>query len=279
MGLVAIFISVNSQHSVQKCKELLVDLASMVFIEQSYGENAKKQIEKIFASYAIYSKKGFTSKLSVVFAIITLIIISAIWANIIYYSPNLYSYIWVGLSIMVLFLLIISFLFLFSIRQLGGLPKKNLLLDADKKTEVNTIGLAAMTIQLKIYREPGSGLTKIMIGAWPFDFKNIKISPVISGHTFTSSGSAKNTLESIQSENIEVTQALDNSGLGIFFIVAKEVNIDNFDEIDFVFELIGKFSTYRTKFLTLHINKNSLDDIQYNEFPKSIWEIQQNNHS
>ncbi|MDF2715435.1 MAG: hypothetical protein K0R28_2360 [Paenibacillus sp.] len=170
IGLVAIFVSINSQHSAEKCREILWDLMSIDSkLHREISDDEQKEIKKMLWLYGRIIKHGFFTKAIVVLSFFTLLVVSTIWIVLIHglkesldmnnNAPlqfafitfsNEYSFVsfWTKTGAFIVAAFAIMLLFLVSIARTGSLPSLNDILNANKKTNVHTLTLAALSSSL-----------------------------------------------------------------------------------------------------------------------------------
>lgn len=181
VGLISIFISMNSQHNVQRSREILWSIFTLPYQHNLF---LKKGVigQEVFRTFILYEqiineKNTFLQRI-IGFAQITLIFCGLIWTTIVYtLLPNTLLLFERGI---LLFCVILadSFVLYFIIKilgvlkstsKVGRLPTVNQLLDANTlKVGLNVITLAAVSSHLKIID------SEIYLG-FPIPFKNLMV--------------------------------------------------------------------------------------------------------
>ncbi|QOR65796.1 hypothetical protein IM538_18600 [Cytobacillus suaedae] len=204
VGLLSIFISLNTQQNVQRCREILWNLK---------GETSDKEIVKNLELYSdiFIDNNNFTQKvinrtaLTLVIVCVIIIIENILLMN----SLKTHEFHF----ILLVSLLIVGVFFIFyrmlsnlkSISKAYNLPKLSSLLDTNEDTKgVDTLMLSARTMKLNICvtpidiqsnNEPNNYVCELFIG-FPFVFKNLGIlqngNSYISFNIPSSYGSEKN---------------------------------------------------------------------------------------
>ncbi|KAA9011780.1 hypothetical protein [Niallia endozanthoxylica] len=182
VGLLSIFISITSQHNIQKCRELLWELKV---------EENPNQILKKLGLYGdiIKEKTQFTSNVisistfSIWVAIATIGILNLALLNKFTKSESIILGIFSALMIGALFAFSILLLKLKSITKISNLPSLEELLDVDTESyEVNSLRLASKLISMHviIYDKKSNNDRMPCFGFAinsPFEFKNIRVTP------------------------------------------------------------------------------------------------------
>lgn len=192
VGLISIFISMNSQHNVQRSREILWSIFTLpyqkgIFLEK--GAIGQEVFRKFILYEQIIKEKNAFLRNIIIFAQITLAFCAFIWTIIAYnllaytFSPVERSILFIALFLadsLVLYFILRILGVLKSISKVGQLPTVDELLDADSLTVgSNVITLAAVSSRLKIIN------SQIYIG-FPIPFKNLMVHMSIH-HSFRSS--------------------------------------------------------------------------------------------
>lgn len=181
VGLISIFISMNSQHNVQQSREILWSIFTLpyqkkIFLEK--GAIGQEVFRKFILYEQIINEKNIFLRNIIRFAQITLAFCTFIWA-IIAYNLLAYTFSPIERSVLVIALCLANSLVLYfiirilgvlkSISKVGRLPTVNQLIDADFLTDgSNVITLAAVSSRLRIIN------SQIYIG-FPIPFKNLMV--------------------------------------------------------------------------------------------------------
>ncbi|HVJ49915.1 hypothetical protein [Desulfitobacterium sp.] len=184
VGLMSIFISMNSQHNVQRSREILWSLAALpyqkdVFLEK--GEIGKAVFRKYILYEQILNEKHDFSQIIIGFAQAALGFCILVWTTLIFDRLALNrsslekTYLASGLVITVLFVLYFIFKILRDLRstsKVGRLPTVPEIIDADRgNIGLSIITLAAISSCLRIVD------SQVYLG-FPLPFKNIRVNLV-----------------------------------------------------------------------------------------------------
>ena len=179
VGLISIFISMNSQHNVQRSREILWSLFTLPYKKNLLLEKGTIG-QEVFRTFILYEqiineKNTFLGRI-IRFAQITLISCGLIWTTIVSYLLK-QSFLSVEQGILlfcviladsfVLYFIIKIFGVLTSTSKVGRLPTVNELLDADILGS-NSITLASVSSHLKVVN------SEIYIG-FPVPFNNLRV--------------------------------------------------------------------------------------------------------
>lgn len=192
VGLISIFISMNSQHNVQQSREILWSIFTLPYQKEIFLEKGAIG-QEVFRKFILYEqiineKNSFLRDI-IRFAQISLAFCAFIW-TIIAYNLLAFTFPPIERSILVAALCLADSLVLYfilrilgvlkSISKVGRLPSVDELIDADFLTDgSNVITLAAVSSRLKIIN------SQIYIG-FPIPFKSLQVHLSIS-HSFSSS--------------------------------------------------------------------------------------------
>ncbi|WP_263703491.1 hypothetical protein [Bacillus thuringiensis] len=189
IGLVAIYISINTQHVIQKCREILWELIGMLQDETDF-KTAREKIRKNYWMYSeILGKKDFSN--IVVYSVIIILILAAyIWINLVAYLKKSVSlnteltkielYSWMGIIILGVFCIFLALLS--NGKFVGRLDNPKNILNGNKITKASTISLVGLSMEL-ILRVDGFEdklFTNVRLN-FPLPFRNFYISSVIVG--------------------------------------------------------------------------------------------------
>lgn len=179
VGLLSIFISINSQHNVQKCRELLWDLKGM-------EENDKIVKNIILYNQILSDDQKFTSKvINILRYTIYVVIGISLSLNMFLVSSfdrveTIYSVV-ITVIISIIFIIFSRLLSrLKDLHYISSLPKTKDLLNANMYEyigKVNTLDLAANTLKMRIANigGPKSNHLGLLIG-FPMPFENLSLS-------------------------------------------------------------------------------------------------------
>lgn len=84
VGLIAIYISLNSQHKIDKAREIIWSIGEMAVEVGNYGDESLKKLQWAYFHYRELVKVNFINKAVVVIAMITIIFVSVSWSIYIY---------------------------------------------------------------------------------------------------------------------------------------------------------------------------------------------------
>ncbi|TGE33564.1 hypothetical protein [Desulfosporosinus sp. Sb-LF] len=181
VGLMSIFISMNSQHNVQRSREILWSLAALPYKKDLFLEKGAIGKE-VFRKYILYeqiiNEKQEFSKIIIGFAQIALVFCALIWITLAFnhfvIDRSLLEQFFLmgGLLVTVLFVLYFVIKILGDLKstsKVGRLPTVLEIIDADQiNIGLSIITLAAITSCLRIVQ------STIYLG-FPLPFKNIRI--------------------------------------------------------------------------------------------------------
>lgn len=192
IGLVAIYISINNQHVIQKCREILWELIGMLQGEPDF-KTAREKIRKNYWLYNEILGKKFLANFSnivVYSAIIILILAAFIWINLVTYLKKSVSltteltkielYSWIGIIMLVVFCIFLALLS--NVKFVGRLDNPKNILDGNKITKASTISLVGLSMELILDVDgfEDNLFTKARLN-FPLPFRNFYISSVIVG--------------------------------------------------------------------------------------------------
>ncbi|MCO5384468.1 hypothetical protein [Desulfosporosinus sp.] len=181
VGLISIFISMNSQHNVQRSREILWSIFTLPYKKNLFLEKGAIG-QEVFRTFLLYeqiiNEKNTFLRRIISFAQITLTFCGLIWTTIVGYllkqsfssvERSILLFCVILADIFVLYFIIKIFGLLTSTSKVGRLPTVNELLDADILTAgSNVITLASVSSQLKIVN------SEVYIG-FPIPFKNLMV--------------------------------------------------------------------------------------------------------
>ncbi len=190
VGLVTIFVSINSQHRIQRCRELLWELMEIPYQcwddlgKFHYKFSLEQDIRQRLIIYQQTLKSGLifnyivvTYLVVVILAVSGIIIITTEVLKDLYFTNLseyhiIYSLVIVGVIIMIMFAIL-----LLSLTQIGliaSLPQLDDIMNADtSKSDIPGILLAAICMRVMI--------ADSLIVRFTFPFQNIEIYPWIIG--------------------------------------------------------------------------------------------------
>ena len=210
VGLISIFISMNSAHNVQRSREILWSIFTLPYKKNLFLDKGAIG-QEIFRKYILYEqiineKNRFLIHI-ITFSQVVLAFSILIWTTIVLnlsmmnYSPFDIVALLFGLFLSICFLLYFMFRILGdlkSISKVGQLPTVDELLDANLLTiDSNIITLAAVSSRLKIVD------TDIFLG-FPILFKNLRVEISMRNPRETEAGST------LVDRNLDLADRLTN---------------------------------------------------------------------
>lgn len=189
VGLVSVFVSINSQHRAEKARELYWKIITLPYKYENYkNEIISKEIYHLYRLYEtiLNSDEKFTGEINR-FIKSTIITVSIIWIVMILLLMQTFyiiEYIFIFISTIAIIILLNKF-FIFidtlnDISKLVSLPKPQTLIDgANEKCELQIMSLAGMAMRILILKH--KDIYKISVG-FPIPFDNITLKPTICGY-------------------------------------------------------------------------------------------------
>lgn len=188
MGLLSIFVSINSQHLIQKLRELVWGIIALTsyrtfddgFVVESFRE------KYWFYKQIFERKKTDFTQIIIYVTCFTLFAVIGTWAYLLnlIITENSWSAkeifltkiaMFGGMFILGGFILILAILS--NIRLVSRLPSPESILDVNQTSDsgIDSLKLASMTSKLRVYiRYKNERLIHLFIGS-PFEFKNMKV--------------------------------------------------------------------------------------------------------
>lgn len=190
LGLVAIFVSLNSQHNVEKARQTIWDLKKIPFeILNLKKEDFARKKEQVLYSLWIYNevtnnRKDFT-KTIVNISIIIIIAVCIIWGTLLLFVDFTKKPEVLYITIVTSIIIILMSTFIWVLKKLNNiplisrLPKYEELLDISKAhlTNVDTLALIAILMKIriaKVFYDNKDPEYKLEVGL-PVLFENFKI--------------------------------------------------------------------------------------------------------
>ena len=191
VGLIAVFVSLNSQHRIQKGREIIWNLVALPYKNEKY--NNISAANEIYSNYVLYEQvvgksKDFTDKI-IKLSIASIIFASAAWVGVgilIFYTgfdvgESIFIDIISGVAVIILILFIFVLAKLNSINEISNLPRTNDLWNANYKSSgVNILLLAAMGCRLVICIDEKEDEVELVLEL-PVRFGNIYVWPLVFG--------------------------------------------------------------------------------------------------
>ncbi len=173
VGLIAIFLSINTQHNMERAREILWELD---FAE----ELSEKKIITYIQQYKTLLKLSLPITLVVIVAIVTIVFVGLLWANLWItitklgiYQNYFTSFLFLG-SIFILFLFFALLLLLPITRWFGGLPKWESIINGSE-VKFPVLTLFSRTVDITITRFFNKPF-EIFLRSSKIPFYNIRIS-------------------------------------------------------------------------------------------------------
>jgi hypothetical protein len=179
VGLIAIFVSLNSQHTIERGREILWEVQKELLKFKKKGKIDFDDIDNDIDFYEeIINNRGFNFTESIItFAKISLFVVGIIW-TLLYingdfsYASNFIHYTLIS-SIFVTVLFYVALALLSDIPLVSTLPRINSIIDVKKDSKyVDTLLLAGASIQVKI---SFSNSTPNISVKFKREFKNIEV--------------------------------------------------------------------------------------------------------
>ncbi|SHJ15341.1 hypothetical protein [Propionispora hippei] len=187
IGLVAIFIGMNNQQKLQKCRDLLWGLMALPFTKDLDCEELARQVQSHFNMYCdIVDEKTSFTKYVTLLSRFGLLYVGIIWLIGIIFLINTWTFheiILILLSIVPACFILCSFFYFFgrinNLVEIGDIPQPAQILDTKfHKTGVNILYLTGATLNLTL--EEGFHDNKIhMYASMPLSFHNFTVSPFL----------------------------------------------------------------------------------------------------
>ena len=149
VGLVAVFVAINSQHTIQKCRELLWEMQEMPFEEEDIKQLSKWFRKKIWMYCQIISSKEEFTFTSIRVARLTIITVVVMWLLLAIISPlykvSVFEYVIIIFFTIVCSIILTAFYIILGnmadISKAGKLPTPSQLLDVNYPSAINTLFL------------------------------------------------------------------------------------------------------------------------------------------
>lgn len=165
LGLIAIFVSLNSQHNVQKARETIWELMKYPLKLDEFNSNVEKQRkirEELNYHLFIYENimsggKDFTSKIIQISKMIIWIVCILWLSSLIFIENNSTQFSYILISTILAVFVMLTFIWILTklknIPQISKLPNYNELLDCNNhSTNLNILTLAAMLMHVQIVK-------------------------------------------------------------------------------------------------------------------------------
>jgi hypothetical protein len=169
VGLIAIFLSINTQHTIERARQILWELDFFDVDNIKNDQYTARRALTYIKQYRNLVKLSWPIVLVVLVALITLIFVMATWLSLwnnvtsLNISNNNILTKFFFLSSLILLLFFILILLLPVTRWFGGLPKWKDLLDGNQNMiHVLTLLAKTMTIQIS-YKEKGTTINEIKL--------------------------------------------------------------------------------------------------------------------
>ncbi|MGE8022120.1 hypothetical protein ACQKOM_25085 [Peribacillus frigoritolerans] len=188
IGLIAIFISINSQHNIDKAKEIIWELRRLskrvtkVKWELTNSEqNLNFKMYELIWNYKNSIKANRIQKIIVMIAILTIIFISTNWFFLLKWNPvkALEEYVWVNViiygSLFLMLCFIVSLGLLLKLPLMGGIPSMKTFTRLTTTIEgIDMAKLLAFSSYLSIEEGYEQNTFKLWVH-YPYTFSKVKL--------------------------------------------------------------------------------------------------------
>ncbi|WP_338452560.1 hypothetical protein R4Z09_12170 [Niallia oryzisoli] len=213
VGLVSIFISINSQHIIQKLRELMWGIIEIP-INQKIGdiEAYLRFRDKLGMYEQIYHNKKDLNSFVVKVTIFILIFCIGLWAFSTFFliesnnsiQPEIQQILIITTGLACIFLVVFIFILnrLNNIPLISNLPNPEDFLDANElKYGINTLAIASMTSSIIIKRDDSKRFQFFL--SFPFAFKNLSLTDerAVNGSMSTGNISVTSSLVKVDARN------------------------------------------------------------------------------
>lgn len=186
VGITSIFISINSQHNIQKVRELIWGITSLPLEANNY--TAVSIAEKMCQYYWLYkdivgTSKNFTKNI-IYLSWCAIGLVCLFWVSLLYFSPYVLYIIAVGLAVVILILYSWAIGKLNDITEIADLPEYNKLLDGNSylRMNIHIPALAAYGATITVKKRDDFNFN-VVIGT-NLPFFNLQVDAIISARNF-----------------------------------------------------------------------------------------------
>lgn len=185
VGLIAIYMSINSQQNIQKAKEYLWELQLFTLNNDVQDEKSAKKLKWIYQHYCELQKTSRSTKVVVVLTSLVLFFCGFFWTIYILYninSLNHFLFFFLVCSLAILLSFIFLLLCLTRTDLMGNLPKPNKLFDVHLKEEgldMSELIFSYTSIDI-VYSHRKTLLVITLNTPIPINSENIKLSTNIT---------------------------------------------------------------------------------------------------
>jgi hypothetical protein len=253
VGLITIFVSINSQHRIQRCREVLWELIGLPYQCWNdrggfdYKFSIEQSIRQRLIIYQQTLKSGvFFNHLIVIYLFVVILIVSGIIIITIqalkdFYFTNMgeyqiiFSAVTIGVTIMITFAVLI--LSLARISLIASLPQLSDIMNTNtQKSDIPSILLAAMC--MRVFP------TNQLIARFTFPFQNLEIYPWIIG-------TLKDTNKEVLIKGAPFEENLNKTHLKNYYVdhtrahrmhyvVMNDFDVNLYKKVSYKFELSSK---------------------------------------
>lgn len=186
VGLIAIFISINSQHKIEKAREVIWELEHLRIDNEGFNHNTRKRIQWSWYHYKELVRVNIPILFIIIVSILTISVVGLGWGVYIWYLgiynlSTLSGFFGLGAE-SILLLFITALVILGRVSSLGSLPEHNDLFGFRGKAkymEVRNLVWANTSLMFGKFGDSGLYYVYLML---PFqrDFKDVKLEFQIS---------------------------------------------------------------------------------------------------
>lgn len=209
VGLTAIFVSINSQHNIQKGRELIWGIMSLPLEIKDYTDpqNANRLCKYYWLYKDIINTSGDFTKRIILLSQFAIGGVCILWMTILFFNFDIVYIIAIAFSIIILIGFIVVLGNLNNITQIASLPPYDNLLNADSNLEVNIHipALAASSATVEIIKNNATDFSASIGVALPF--VNLSVLPIVIARN----SSKEYLMEIIQSKAVNQV-SIDGNG-------------------------------------------------------------------
>lgn len=182
VGLIAIYLSINVQHAIQRSRELYWEIIGWTYEEQDekYFKEIRGKVRKNIELYKHTLAMNRLNNLVVLIAIVSILSVLIIWWHYFIYISEMnvnetqlkYAKWYLIAATIILVMFSIVLYVITKPHLLGNLRKVEDMLDGNEKTELTTGSIAAYTVELLVIVED---CYLQIVPRFPFKISNVKI--------------------------------------------------------------------------------------------------------
>ncbi|MFD0673065.1 hypothetical protein [Cohnella sp. GCM10027633] len=166
VGFITIFISINSQHVIEKARDTLSDLKGYTY-HQTMTENPVRHIERLLNKYRSTTENGTNTKISVFLTIGVILSVGSAWWVFLWYeksrlSENDFTFLlWTMIGATLIFMLFLYLIFrLLNLKRLGNVPSVDELMDTTNTYVFGSpLAISCMSFNFTQIQSPRPGVT------------------------------------------------------------------------------------------------------------------------